>query len=231
MTLPRNEHRFRVSITTGLGGASADRSLRRAEAYDRPETLTKAFQGVEKILLFSAVVPGQRLRQHKAVIDAAKAAGVNFVAYTSMLNAIHQPTCLLLSTSLQSSTLPTRASSLLFYATPDIWKIISAWWMRRSNRALLWEVPERDASLQLSLCVSTIVTNVKRVAPVDLCGRAGSPTRAVTKPACLPSEKTVLQRNRDTDGVDFHLDELSACRTNGIFFNWCEQTHARFEAN
>jgi NAD(P)H dehydrogenase (quinone) len=55
--------------------------------YDRPETLTKAFQGVEKILLVSAVVPGQRLRQHKAVVDAAKAAGVNFVAYTSMLNA------------------------------------------------------------------------------------------------------------------------------------------------
>lgn len=55
--------------------------------YDHPETLTKAFQGVEKILLVSAVVPGQRLRQHKAAIDAAKAVGVNFVAYTSMLNA------------------------------------------------------------------------------------------------------------------------------------------------
>lgn len=55
--------------------------------YDQPETLKEAFQGVEKVLLVSAVVPGQRLRQHKAVIDAAKTAGVKFVAYTSMLNA------------------------------------------------------------------------------------------------------------------------------------------------
>lgn len=55
--------------------------------YDRPETLTEAFQGVEKVLLVSAVVPGRRLRQHKAAIDAAKAADVNFTAYTSMLNA------------------------------------------------------------------------------------------------------------------------------------------------
>src|ERR1700761_3624883 len=59
----------------------------RVADYDRPETLEAAFQGVEKLLLISAVVPGQRLRQHKAVIDAAKKAGVKFVAYTSMLNA------------------------------------------------------------------------------------------------------------------------------------------------
>jgi NAD(P)H dehydrogenase (quinone) len=55
--------------------------------YDRPETLLEALHGVEKLLLISAVVPGQRLRQHKAVIDAAKQAGVKFVAYTSMLRA------------------------------------------------------------------------------------------------------------------------------------------------
>ena len=55
--------------------------------YDNSESLLAAFQGVEKVLLVSAVAPGQRLRQHKAVIDAAKTAGVTFVAYTSMLNA------------------------------------------------------------------------------------------------------------------------------------------------
>jgi NAD(P)H dehydrogenase (quinone) len=55
--------------------------------YDRPETLRAAFEGVEKLLLVSAVVPGQRLRQHQAVIDAAKASGVKLVAYTSMLRA------------------------------------------------------------------------------------------------------------------------------------------------
>lgn len=55
--------------------------------YDRPETLVKAFKGVEKLLLISAVQPGERLRQHKAVIDAAKRAGVKLIAYTSMLRA------------------------------------------------------------------------------------------------------------------------------------------------
>ncbi|MGG1943326.1 SDR family oxidoreductase [Trinickia sp. NRRL B-1857] len=55
--------------------------------YDRPETLLQALEGVEKLLLISAVVPGERFRQHKAVIDAAKKAGVKSVAYTSMLRA------------------------------------------------------------------------------------------------------------------------------------------------
>lgn len=55
--------------------------------YDRPDTLVDAFRGVEKVLLVSAVVPGERLRQHKSVIDAAKQAGVKLVAYTSMLRA------------------------------------------------------------------------------------------------------------------------------------------------
>ncbi|MEQ5843909.1 SDR family oxidoreductase [Paraburkholderia acidicola] len=55
--------------------------------YDRPETLVEAFKGAEKLLLISAVVPGERLRQHQAVIDAAKQAGVRFIAYTSMLRA------------------------------------------------------------------------------------------------------------------------------------------------
>jgi len=55
--------------------------------YDRPETLVEAFKGAEKLLLISAVVLGERLRQHQAVIDAAKQAGVKFIAYTSMLRA------------------------------------------------------------------------------------------------------------------------------------------------
>jgi NAD(P)H dehydrogenase (quinone) len=55
--------------------------------YDRPETLAEAFKGVEKVLLISAVQPGERLRQHKAVIDAAVQAGVKLVVYTSILRA------------------------------------------------------------------------------------------------------------------------------------------------
>jgi len=60
--------------------------LREAD-YDRPETLTEAFKGLDKLLLISAVQPGERFRQHRAVIDAAKRAGVKLIAYTSLLRA------------------------------------------------------------------------------------------------------------------------------------------------
>ncbi|MCL5262922.1 MAG: SDR family oxidoreductase [Acidobacteria bacterium] len=55
--------------------------------YDKPETLAEAFKDVEKLLLISAVIPGERLRQHRAAIDAAKGAGIRVVAYTSLLRA------------------------------------------------------------------------------------------------------------------------------------------------
>lgn len=55
--------------------------------YSRPETLTAALAGTERLLLVSSSEVGQRLPQHQNVIAAAQAAGVRFVAYTSILNA------------------------------------------------------------------------------------------------------------------------------------------------
>ena len=55
--------------------------------YDRPDTLESALRGVDKLLLISAVQTGERLRQHRAVIDAAKQSGVESIAYTSMVRA------------------------------------------------------------------------------------------------------------------------------------------------
>ncbi|MDP9796529.1 NAD(P)H dehydrogenase (quinone) [Catenuloplanes nepalensis] len=54
--------------------------------YDRPETLATAFTGATKVLLISSE-PGNRVAQHRAVIDAATAAGVGLLAYTSILRA------------------------------------------------------------------------------------------------------------------------------------------------
>ncbi|QCR34703.1 SDR family oxidoreductase [Nissabacter sp. SGAir0207] len=62
--------------------------------YNRPETLATAFAGADKLLLISSSEVGQRLAQHQAVIDAAKAAGVNLIAYTSLLNADDTPLAL-----------------------------------------------------------------------------------------------------------------------------------------
>ncbi|QCA03288.1 SDR family oxidoreductase [Pantoea vagans] len=59
--------------------------------YGQPETLEAAFAGVDKLLLISGSEVGQREAQHKAVIEAAKAAGVGFIAYTSLLHADTSP--------------------------------------------------------------------------------------------------------------------------------------------
>ena len=64
--------------------------VRRADYGDR-EALTQALQGVEKLLLISSSEVGQRAAQHRNVIDAAKAAGVKFIAYTSLLHADRSP--------------------------------------------------------------------------------------------------------------------------------------------
>jgi NAD(P)H dehydrogenase (quinone) len=61
-------------------------TVRQAD-YDDPATLEAALSGVEKLLLISSNEVGRRLSQHRNVIDAAKAAGVKFVNYTSVLHA------------------------------------------------------------------------------------------------------------------------------------------------
>lgn len=54
--------------------------------YDKPETLEPSLKGVDRLLLISGNAVGQRIPQHKAVIDAAVAADVEFIAYTSFLH-------------------------------------------------------------------------------------------------------------------------------------------------
>lgn len=55
--------------------------------YSKPDTLDRAFEGAEKILLISSSEVGQRVAQHQAVIDAGRRAGVKLLAYTSVLHA------------------------------------------------------------------------------------------------------------------------------------------------
>lgn len=63
----------------------------RAFDYDAPETLAPALEGVTRLLLISGNAIGSRIPQHKAVIDAAKAAGVQLIAYSSILHADSSP--------------------------------------------------------------------------------------------------------------------------------------------
>ncbi len=67
----------------------ADRTVQGCDVrygdYDKPETLVDAVQGADKMLLISGTRVGARVVQHKAAIDAAAAAGIKHIAYTSFI--------------------------------------------------------------------------------------------------------------------------------------------------
>lgn len=67
---------------------AADLGVEVREAdYTRLETLDKALAGIGTLLMISASEVGQRVAQHRNVINAAKKAGVGRVVYTSLLHA------------------------------------------------------------------------------------------------------------------------------------------------
>jgi NAD(P)H dehydrogenase (quinone) len=51
--------------------------------YSDPQSLKKAFAGADRVLLVSSSSVGQRIEQHRNVVDAAREAGVDLIAYTS----------------------------------------------------------------------------------------------------------------------------------------------------
>lgn len=65
-------------------------AVRRAD-YARPETLAEAFAGIDRLLLISSSEVGQRVPQHRNVIEAAGRAGIGLIAYTSLLHADTSP--------------------------------------------------------------------------------------------------------------------------------------------
>jgi uncharacterized protein YbjT (DUF2867 family) len=69
--------------------ALADRGVRvRRGDYDDAASLVHAFEGAEQLLLVSAAATGEpALRRHRTAIDAARAAGVRRVVYTSHMGA------------------------------------------------------------------------------------------------------------------------------------------------
>ncbi len=67
--------------------ASSGIAVRRAD-FDAPETLADAFKGIDKALIISTFSDNSvRLRQNLNALEAAKAAGVGHLVYTSFINA------------------------------------------------------------------------------------------------------------------------------------------------
>lgn len=63
----------------------------RAFDYEVTDGLTSALEGIDTLLLISSNEIGQRERQHRAVISAAKEAGVKRIVCTSILRADASP--------------------------------------------------------------------------------------------------------------------------------------------
>lgn len=68
-----------------LADRAAQGCIVRYGDFDKLETLEQAVQGAERMLLISGTRVGARVVQHKAAIDAAAAAGVGHVVYTSFI--------------------------------------------------------------------------------------------------------------------------------------------------
>lgn len=70
-----------------LADLAARGVVTRKADFDDAASLASAFAGVDRLVIISTDAldtPGKRLAQHKAAIEAAKAAGVGHVVYTSM---------------------------------------------------------------------------------------------------------------------------------------------------
>lgn len=60
--------------------------------FDDPDTLDKAFAGIDRLLIISTDGDTEtRIRQHAAAVAAAQRANVGFIAYTSIANASESP--------------------------------------------------------------------------------------------------------------------------------------------
>ncbi|MFI2610355.1 SDR family oxidoreductase [Kitasatospora sp. NPDC018619] len=76
-----------VAVAVRSAEKAADLAARgvavRVVDYDRPQTLAGAFAEGDRVLLISGSEVGRRIPQHRAVVEAAGAAGVALLAYTS----------------------------------------------------------------------------------------------------------------------------------------------------
>jgi NAD(P)H dehydrogenase (quinone) len=100
----------------------ADRGVQVREAdYTRPETLASALAGTRRLLLISSSEVGQRAVQHQNAVRAAIDAGVDLIAYTSILNA--DTTGIALAGEHKTTEATIRASGLPFVFLRNGWYI------------------------------------------------------------------------------------------------------------
>ncbi len=100
------------------GLAARGVTVRRVD-YGQPETLHAALKDVDRVLLVSSSEVGQRVAQHRNVIEAAQQAGVKLLAYTSVLHA--DTSALLLANEHRSTEALLRDSGLPYVLLRNGW--------------------------------------------------------------------------------------------------------------
>jgi NAD(P)H dehydrogenase (quinone) len=105
---------------TGRIADLADRGVvvRRID-FAEPASVAAAFAGADRVLLVSSSEVGQRAEQHRNAIDAARAAGVTLLAYTSIAQA--DTTTMLLAAEHQATEAYLRDSGVPFTLLRNGW--------------------------------------------------------------------------------------------------------------
>lgn len=81
--VPANQVIATTRTPEGLAEFAAQGVVVRYADFSDPATLSAAFAGATRLLIISTGTIGQRVPQHRAAIDAAVAAGVSHIVYTS----------------------------------------------------------------------------------------------------------------------------------------------------
>ena len=158
--------------------------------YDRPQTLTTALAGVDRLLLVSGSEIGRRLPQHQAVITAAAAAGVSRIVYTSLLGA--DTTSLPIAAEHVATEQALAASGIPFTV------------LRNG-----WYTENYTGQLQQHLASGTILSSTGH-GRISAATRADYATAAIT---ALTSPEQATGAVHELGGPAFTLDDLAATIT------------------
>lgn len=188
--------------------------------FDVPASLEAALRGAERMLLISATRVGARVVQHRAAVDAARAAGVRHVVYTSFVNvdpanpavvAIdHRETEALIRDSGLSWTFlrdAHYADAMILNAGPGF--IASGTWLTSSNggrEAMVW----REDCVACAVAVLTGDGHENRAYPIT-----GPQLESFGEVAAMLSEVSghpVALRETDDAGMYAHFDALGIPR-------------------
>jgi NAD(P)H dehydrogenase (quinone) len=188
--------------------------------FDLPETLRAALSGAHKLLLISGTRVGARVRQHQAAIDAAVAAGVQHIVYTSFVNVAesnpaivaidHRETEELIRSSGLAWTFlrdAHYADAMILNAGPGF--IAAGLWLtstRGGREAMVW----REDCVDCAVAVLTQAGHENRAYPLT-----GPKCESFAEVAAMLSEITdrpIRLVETDDEGMYAHFDALGIPR-------------------